>query len=91
MIEVLFCTDSEPLVNLVDQLLDTFVVRSLTMKDVDPDSEVIEKVLQLMLCVIGGLSSSENMPALLRVSLQWEPVFDIRSQRYCIQIIFLIQ
>lgn len=61
------------------------------MKNVDPQSEVIEKVLQLMLCVIGGLSSSKNMPALLRVSLQWESVFDTRSQRYCFQLIFFIQ
>ncbi|KAL1533475.1 small subunit processome component 20 isoform X1 [Salvia divinorum] len=73
-------TDSEPLVKLVDQLVETFVVRSLAMTNTDLHSEVIEKVLQLMLCVIGGLSDSKNMPALLRVSVEWESVFDIRSR-----------
>ncbi|KAL1538273.1 small subunit processome component 20 [Salvia divinorum] len=73
-------TDSEPLVKLVDQLVETFVVRSPTMKNIDLHSEVIEKVLQLMLCVIGCLSDSKNMPALLLVSVQWEPVFNIRSR-----------
>ena len=80
--EVLFCTASEPLVKLVDQLVETFVVRSLAMNNIDPHSEVIEKVLQLMLCVIGGLSDTKNMPALLRVSVKWESVFDIRSRTY---------
>ncbi|XP_047962589.1 small subunit processome component 20 homolog isoform X2 [Salvia hispanica] len=73
-------TASEPLVKLVDQLVETFVVRSLAMNNIDPHSEVIEKVLQLMLCVIGGLSDTKNMPALLRVSVKWESVFDIRSR-----------
>ncbi|XP_042033869.1 small subunit processome component 20 homolog [Salvia splendens] len=72
-------TASEPLVKLVDQLVETFVVRSLAMNNIDPHSEVIEKVLQLILCVIGGLSDTKNMPALLRVSVKWESVFDIRS------------
>ncbi|KAG6388570.1 hypothetical protein SASPL_149999 [Salvia splendens] len=73
-------TASEPLVKLVDQLVETFVVHSLAMNYIDPHSEVIEKVLQLILCVIGGLSDTKNMPALLRVSVKWESVFDIRSQ-----------
>lgn len=72
-------SDSEPLVKLVGHLVETFV----TMKNVDPGSEVVEKVLQLMLCVIVGLCSSKDTPALLRVSVQWESVFDLRSQRYC--------
>ncbi|KAG6399207.1 hypothetical protein SASPL_140683 [Salvia splendens] len=74
-------TDSQTLVKLVDQLVETFVVRSLTMDNMNLHSEVIEKVLQLMLCVIDRLSDSKNMPALLLVSVQWESVFNIRSQR----------
>ena len=85
IIEVLFCADFEPLVKLVDQLVETFVVCPPTMKKMDLHSEVIEKVLKLMLCVIGCLSDSKNMPALLLVSVQWESVFNIRSRRYCFQ------
>ncbi|XP_047962279.1 small subunit processome component 20 homolog [Salvia hispanica] len=73
-------TDFEPLVKLVDQLVETFVVCPPTMKKMDLHSEVIEKVLKLMLCVIGCLSDSKNMPALLLVSVQWESVFNIRSR-----------
>ncbi|KAL0433003.1 UNVERIFIED_CONTAM: hypothetical protein Slati_2634600 [Sesamum latifolium] len=53
----------------------------LTMKIVDPDSEVLDKVLQLMLCILDGLSNYKKMQALLQVSSQWVPVFDLRSQR----------
>lgn len=83
-----FSTDFEPLVKLISQLVETFFVPCLTMKNVDPHSQVVEKVLQLMLCVIGGLSSSKNMPALRQVSLQWESVFDITSERYLIVQLF---
>ncbi|KAK6117565.1 hypothetical protein DH2020_048693 [Rehmannia glutinosa] len=72
--------DYEAMVELVGLLVPTFVIPHLTMKIVDTHPEVIDKVLQLMLCVIGGLSSSKNMPALLRVSSQWEPVFNLRSR-----------
>ncbi|KAH6788665.1 hypothetical protein C2S51_003671 [Perilla frutescens var. frutescens] len=64
------------LVKLVGQLVETFVIQCPTTKNVDLHYEVIEKVLQLMLCIIGGFSSSNNMPDLG----QWEPVFDIRSR-----------
>ncbi|KAH6811413.1 hypothetical protein C2S51_025175 [Perilla frutescens var. frutescens] len=64
------------LVNLVGQLVETYVIQCPTTKSVDLHSEVIEKVLQLMLCIIDGFSSSNNMPDLG----QWEPVFDIRSR-----------
>ncbi|KAL6577838.1 hypothetical protein OROMI_010166 [Orobanche minor] len=67
--------DFEPLTKLIRQLVETFFVPCLTIKNVDPHSQVVEKVLQLMLCVIGGLSSSKNMPASL-----WESVFDITSE-----------
>ncbi|KAK6117591.1 hypothetical protein DH2020_048670 [Rehmannia glutinosa] len=73
-------SDYEAMVELVGLLVQTFVIPQLTMKIVDTHPEVIDKVLQLMLCVIGGLSSSKNMPALLRVSSQWEPVFNLRSR-----------
>ncbi|KAL0396969.1 UNVERIFIED_CONTAM: hypothetical protein Scaly_0145300 [Sesamum calycinum] len=53
----------------------------LTMKVVDPDSEIIDKILQLMLCIVDGLSNYKKMQALLQVSSQWVPVFDLRSQR----------
>ncbi|KAL1538797.1 small subunit processome component 20 [Salvia divinorum] len=73
-------TEIEPLVKHLHQLVETFVVHLPTMKKMDLHSEVIEKVLQLILCVIGCLSDSKNMPALLLVSVLWESVFNIRSR-----------
>ncbi|KAL7121582.1 hypothetical protein ACP275_02G190700 [Erythranthe tilingii] len=72
-------SDYEPLVEVVDLLVQNFVNPFLAKKDVDPHREVIDSVLQLIVCIIDGLSSSKNMPALLRVSSQWESVFDLRS------------
>ncbi|KAL3622254.1 hypothetical protein CASFOL_033665 [Castilleja foliolosa] len=74
-------SDYEPMAGLVDQLVQTFFIPNLTMEVVDTHAEVIDKVLQLMLCVIGGFASSKNMTALLRVSSHWERVFYLRSQR----------
>ncbi|KAL0288362.1 UNVERIFIED_CONTAM: Small subunit processome component 20 [Sesamum calycinum] len=65
-------SDYQTMVELVGLLL--------TMKVVDPDSEIIDKILQLMLCIVDGLSNYKKMQALLQVSSQWVPVFDLRSQ-----------
>ncbi|KAL3626591.1 hypothetical protein CASFOL_030140 [Castilleja foliolosa] len=70
-------SDYEPMAELVDQLVQTFFIPNLTM---DTHTEVIDKVLQLMLCVIRGYDSSKNMTALLRASSHWERVFYLRSQ-----------
>ncbi|KAG8377667.1 hypothetical protein BUALT_Bualt08G0056700 [Buddleja alternifolia] len=72
--------DYRAMVELVGLLVQTFINPFLTMKIVDQHSEVIDKVLQLILCIIDGLSSSKNMPDLLHVSSQWELVFDLRSR-----------
>ncbi|KAL6569638.1 hypothetical protein OROMI_014152 [Orobanche minor] len=72
-------SDYEAMVELVGLLVQTYFAPHLTVK-VGSHTDVIDKVLQLMACVIGGLASSMNMPALLRVSSQWEPVFDLRAR-----------
>ncbi|KAL3835007.1 hypothetical protein ACJIZ3_009743 [Penstemon smallii] len=72
--------DYKPMVELVSLLVQTYVIPYLTMMMVEQYSVVIDKVLQLMLCVLDGLSGSRNMSALLGVSSQWRPIFDLRSQ-----------
>ncbi|KAL6493967.1 hypothetical protein OROGR_031876 [Orobanche gracilis] len=73
-------SDYETMVELVGLLVQTYFAPHVTVKVVDTHTEVIDKVLQLMVCVIGGLASSMNMTALLRVSSQWEPVFDLKAR-----------
>lgn len=80
-------TDFEPFVELVGLHVQTFITPYLTTKTFEAHSEVIEKVLQLILCTVDGLFSSKNMPVLLRVISEWEPVFEIRSRRYCFIIV----
>lgn len=48
----------------------------------DHSSGVLAKVLQLMLCVLDGLSSHNHMAALSELSLQWASIFDLRNLRY---------
>ncbi|XVE81263.1 hypothetical protein DITRI_Ditri15bG0049500 [Diplodiscus trichospermus] len=62
------------------------VVGSLVLKVVMPASkgngslsEVVDKVLQLMLCILDGLHSSNNLPAISDCLLQWAPVFELRD------------
>ncbi|KAL8494904.1 hypothetical protein ACS0TY_019169 [Phlomoides rotata] len=73
-------TDFEPFVELVGLHVQTFIIPTLAMKTFDTHSEVIEKVLQLILCTIDGLFSAKNTSVLLRVTSEWEPVFEIRSR-----------
>ncbi|XP_051119137.1 uncharacterized protein LOC127243259 [Andrographis paniculata] len=72
--------DYEPLVELTGLLLRTSLIPYLTIKIADPQLQVIEKVLKLMLCIIDGLRKSKNVADLRRVSSEWWKVFDLRSQ-----------
>ncbi|GER48680.1 small subunit processome component 20-like protein [Striga asiatica] len=75
-------SDYGAMVELVGLLVRTYFASHCTMKVVDTEdthNEVIDKVLDLMLCIIGGLATN-NMAALRLVSSQWVSVFDIRNR-----------
>lgn len=77
-------TDYEPLLKLVAKLLETYLVKAE-----EQASEIVGKVMKLMLCILDGLSSTCNMLAISRVSQEWAPVFKLRNSRYFITIMFI--
>lgn len=79
--KIVCSADYEPLLKLVAKLLETYLVKAE-----EQESEIIGKVMQLMLCILDGLSSTCNMVAISRVSQEWAPVFKLRNSRYFIMI-----
>lgn len=62
--------------------MKNFVIPHRMMNPEDHSSGVLAKVLQLMLCVLDGLSSHNHMAALSELSLQWASIFELRNLRY---------
>ncbi|KAK1375649.1 DRIM domain-containing protein [Heracleum sosnowskyi] len=67
-------SDYEPLLKLVAKLLETYLVKAE-----EQASEIIGKVMQLMLCILDGLNSTCNMVVISRVSQEWAPVFKLKN------------
>ncbi|XP_073295585.1 uncharacterized protein [Primulina huaijiensis] len=73
-------SDYRSILQLVNLLLHKAVMPYHTTDTVELQSDVIDQVLNLMLCVLNALSKSKNMSALSGVALQWEPIFKLRSR-----------
>lgn len=80
--ELLCGTDHLNVVELAGHLMQKDVIPYQTEDITDQQTEVIDKVLELMLCILDGLSNSSNRPSLIDVRSQWRPIFDLRSKRY---------
>lgn len=66
------------MLEVVDLIMQKFVVNTE-----DHSSEVVDKLLQLMLCIVDGLCLADNGSVMSHVSVQWTPVFELRNSRYC--------
>ncbi|KAJ7955379.1 Small subunit processome component 20-like protein [Quillaja saponaria] len=71
--------DYRPMLELVLLLVETYVMTSVTRVEKDDLSEVIDKMLQLMLCILDGLHSCDNISAISECSLRWAPIFKLRN------------
>ncbi|XP_031259480.1 small subunit processome component 20 homolog isoform X1 [Pistacia vera] len=71
--------DHQSMLGLVDLLVRTFVIPSGDGKEVDKLSEVIDKVLQLMLCILDGIHRIDDMSTVSDCTSQWAPVFKLRN------------
>ncbi|KAL2508708.1 ARM repeat superfamily protein [Forsythia ovata] len=78
--DVLCWTDYKRMLQLVGLLVQTFVMPHLAVEAVDQSSEIIDKILELMLCILDGLCNPKNKLDLMGLSSQWGPVFDLRNQ-----------
>ncbi|XP_073124564.1 uncharacterized protein [Henckelia pumila] len=73
-------SDYSSILRLVNLLLHKVVMPFHTTDTVEQKSDVLDQVLNLMLCVLNGLSKSKNISALSDVASQWEPIFKSRSR-----------
>ncbi|XP_074320646.1 uncharacterized protein LOC141657349 isoform X2 [Silene latifolia] len=71
--------DYKPLLDLVALLVQTFMVKTTVGKTEGKESEVADKILKLMLCILDGLYSSHILDTFPRVALQWAPAFQLRT------------
>ncbi|CAL2245681.1 unnamed protein product [Prunus armeniaca] len=72
-------SDYQQMLEIVGLLVRTFVMPSGITMAKEHSSDVVDKVLQLMLSIISGLHSYNDMSTLSSCSLQWAPVFDLKN------------
>uniref|UniRef100_A0A2P2MF27 Uncharacterized protein n=1 Tax=Rhizophora mucronata TaxID=61149 RepID=A0A2P2MF27_RHIMU len=72
-------SDYQPLLECVGSLVQKFVVSSSIYDGENHLSDLINKILLLMLCILDGLSNVSDMSAISQCSLQWAPVFELRN------------
>ena len=70
------------MLELVRLLVRTFFIPSNIVVAEDHLSEIVDKVLQLMLCILDGLHISNDMSTISSLSSQWAPAFELRNPRY---------
>lgn len=73
-------SDYQGLLQLIQLLVQTYILPYPTVKEIDQASNVVDKVMQSMLCIFDGLYRANNISTLSSVSMQWAPVFDLRNK-----------
>lgn len=76
--------DYQGVLQLIQLLVQTYILPYPTVKAIDQTSNIVDKVMQSMLCILDGLYRANNISTLSSVSMQWAPVFDLRNKRYCL-------
>lgn len=73
----------EPVLELAKLLIETFIMPSgMLLKAEDQSSDIIDKILQLMLCILDGLHSGNHAAVLTELSMQWVPIFEMRNTSF---------
>ncbi|XP_065862754.1 uncharacterized protein [Euphorbia lathyris] len=70
-------SDYQPMIRLVRSIVQKFIVHS-SIALAEDESKVIDKVLELMLCILDGLKSL-NTSTISECALQWAPVFALKN------------
>lgn len=76
------------MLGLVTLLVQTCIRENQMVKADNQSSDILSKVMQLMLCVLDGLQLSGNTEALARVSSEWAPIFELKNLRYFAVVIY---
>ncbi|ONI16066.1 hypothetical protein PRUPE_3G077100 [Prunus persica] len=72
-------SDYQQMLEIVGLLVRTFIMPSGITMAKEHSSDVVDKVLQLMLSILSGLHSYNDMSTISSCSLQWAPVFDLKN------------
>lgn len=77
-------TDYRPMLELLELLVETFISpSSIPLVEDRSSEEVVDKIMQLMLCILDGIMHTSNdMSTISDLPLQWAPVFKLRNSRY---------
>ena len=73
------------MLQVVQVLIQKFVLPLGVPKAEDQCSEIVDRVLQLLLHILDGFHLADNMSGLSSLSVQWAPVFELRNSRYCLR------
>ncbi|XP_048334306.2 uncharacterized protein LOC107422300 isoform X3 [Ziziphus jujuba] len=74
-------SDYQPMLDALDLLLRTLILPTGILIEEDNLLQVLDKVLQLMLCILSGLHNHNDMSTISACSLQWAPVFGLKNSR----------
>ncbi|KNA06859.1 hypothetical protein SOVF_177220 isoform A [Spinacia oleracea] len=72
-------SDYDQMLNLVGLLKGEFILPYISGETEELVSEAADKTFQLMLCVLDGIHSNNNLTAIPEIALQWASVFQLRS------------
>ncbi|KAL7595784.1 hypothetical protein Lser_V15G29528 [Lactuca serriola] len=67
----------EPVLELAKLLIETFILLKK-----DESSELIDKILQLLICILDGLHTGNHVTTLTELSTQWAPIFEMRNKSF---------
>ncbi|KAK4356825.1 hypothetical protein RND71_022435 [Anisodus tanguticus] len=73
-------SDYQGVLQLIQLLVQTYFLPYPTVKAIDRTSNIVDKVMQSMLCILDGLYRANNISTLSSVSMQWAPGFDLRNK-----------
>ncbi|KAM3327222.1 small subunit processome component 20 isoform X1 [Capsicum chacoense] len=73
-------SDYQGVLQLIQLLVQTYILPYPNVKAIDQTSNIIDKVMQSMLCILDGLYRANNISTLSSVSMQWAPVFELRNK-----------
>ncbi|KAG6678404.1 hypothetical protein I3842_14G078800 [Carya illinoinensis] len=71
--------DYQSLLEHAGFLMQNILMSSGITKAEKHQTKAVDKILELMLCILNGLHNKNNMPAISDCSLQWSPVFRLRN------------
>ncbi|MCD9558563.1 U3 snoRNP protein [Datura stramonium] len=73
-------SDYQRVLQLIQLLVQSYILPYPTVEAIDQTSNIVDKVMQSMLCILDGLYRTNNISTLSSVSMQWAPVFDLRNK-----------